>query len=103
MPVASVTAFLYLNNTLVGNVTNTDYLISSKIIYNFIALTSNYEICINGSYVNSSITKNYADDFSPLIDNVSLIQIGNSTNSSTINITNSTNSTNSANSSYSSN
>lgn len=81
-PVASASAFLYLNNMLVGSVKNTDYLISSKITYNFTALTTNYEICINGSFVASSITKNFKDDFSPLIDNVSLIQIPNSNISS---------------------
>lgn len=49
----------------------------------------------------SSITKNYVDDFSPLIDNVSLIKIGNSTNFSTIKNASAANITNSTNSSFS--
>lgn len=73
MPVTSATAFLYLNNVQVSNVTSTDYLNSSKMVYNFTSLKNINEICINGSVVDRLNTSLFLDDFTPLIDNVSLI------------------------------
>lgn len=95
--VASATANAYLNSVFLVSNTSTDYLVSTKVFKNFTATQTANVICINGSFVHSNISKKDSDDYSPFIDNVTVIEIiktvtNTSTNTST-NISNATNMT----------
>lgn len=73
MRVLSATIYAYMNNIQILTATSLDYIVSSNLVYNFTANIIINTFCVNGSIKHSSISIWYWDDYSPYVDNFTLI------------------------------